>query len=120
VKLFDVHGMPPKAKAGALAQLSGTTSNTSPNLGGRPKKQKVVFDEVCKPNDIAPKDLGSKQSRRSSVKEIGPPTTWAIRALRRRKQRHCCQRRQRRQLCGVCEQLRADPSSAQQFWLSSR
>jgi len=60
VKLFDVHGMPPKAKAGALAQLSGTTSNTSPNLGGRPKKQKVVFDEVCKPNDIAPKDLGKQ------------------------------------------------------------
>ena len=38
--------MPPKAKAGVVAQLSGTTSNESPNLGGRPKKQKVAFDEA--------------------------------------------------------------------------
>jgi hypothetical protein len=46
VQLFEVHGMPPKAKAGMVAQLIGTTSNESPKLGGRPKKQKVAFDEA--------------------------------------------------------------------------
>jgi hypothetical protein len=49
VQLFEVHGMPPKAKAGVVAQLSGTTSNESPNLGGRPKKQKVAFEEAANP-----------------------------------------------------------------------
>ena len=49
--------MPPKAKAGVVAQLSGTTSNESPNLGGRPKKQKVAFEEAAK--DIA---LGKVQT----------------------------------------------------------
>ena len=57
VQLFEVHGMPPKAKAGVVAQLSGTTSNESPNLGGRPKKQKVAFEEAAK--DIA---LGKVQT----------------------------------------------------------
>ena len=40
--------MPPKAKAGVVAQLIGTTSIESPKLGGRPKKQKVAFEEAAK------------------------------------------------------------------------
>jgi hypothetical protein len=58
VKLFDVHGTPPKAKAGAVAQLSGTTSNTSPNLGGQ-RNKKWSSNDIA-PNDIAPKDLGKQ------------------------------------------------------------